>query len=151
MIWRAKSKEWRVSAFAKCPECGRLLRPQAGRCPECGAEINEEYAVLTAIITAIITQACGFANTIKYSDLGAVIVICASVYAYFLGAPGLFALTPLMSLTPLLTILWWFYRFGRLKYDDEDFARAKRDMRASLKLWLTLFVVQLIAVAAAWR
>lgn len=99
----------------------------------------------------VITQACGFANTIKHLDLGALIVIGASVYIYLVGEPMLFAFVPVMSLMPLLVVVWWFYKFGRFKFDDEDFIKARRDMRASLKLWLTLIVVQLISVAAVWR
>ena len=151
MIWRVKSREWNVRPFAKCPNCGRLLRIRAEECPECGRKIDEQYAFYSALVVTVITQACSFANTIKHLDLGALIIIVVSLYVYLVGEPMLFAFVPMMSVMPLLAVVWWLCKFGRYKFDDEDFVKAKRDMRASLKLWLTLFVVQLISVAATWR
>ena len=51
-----------------------------------------------------------------------------------------------MSAVPLFFIILWFSRFGRFKFAEDDFQKAKREMRKSLFLWLGILVVQLIVV-----
>jgi len=112
--------------------------------------IDEGYAFYSALHVAVITQACSFANAIKYVDLIAILALGTSVYIYILNEPWLFLLTPAMSAVPLFFVVLWFSRFGRLKFAEGDFQKAKREMRASLFLWLGLLAVQLIALATLW-
>lgn len=142
--------EWNVTPFAECPNCGRLLSIRVEKCPDCQELIDEGYAFYSAVHVAVITQACAFANTLKYIDLSAVLVLAISVYMYVLGDSWLFLVTPLLSGVPLFFVILWFSRFGRLKFDNNDFVKAKREMRASLWLWLGVLIVQLIALATLW-
>jgi hypothetical protein len=120
------------------------------RCPDCQELIDEGYAFFSALHVVVITQACSFANSIKYIDLMAILVLGISVYVYFLNEPWLFILTPIMAAVPLFAVVLWFFRFGGFKFAEDDFQRAKREMRASFILWLGILVVQLIALATFW-
>jgi RNA polymerase subunit RPABC4/transcription elongation factor Spt4 len=151
LIWGKKSAEWKVRPFAKCPHCGRLVNLKAEHCPECREPIDYEQALWSAAVVTIVTQAIGFANTLKHADLAAVIAIGISIYTYALGEPGLFFAAPLMSVPPLLAVIWWHYKFGRFMFDDEDFVKARREMRWSLRLWMALLAVQLITAAVLWH
>ena len=51
-------------------------------------------------------------------------------------------------LLPLLFIALWFYRFGNVELGDKDYLTAKRRLKGSLLLWLTILVVQCLALAA---
>jgi hypothetical protein len=144
------SSEWNVTPFVECPNCGRFLSLRAEKCPDCQEVIDEGYAFYSALHVTVITQACSFANSIKYVDLVAILTLGISVYLYILNERWLFILAPMMSAIPLIFILLWFLRFGRFTFAEEDFQKAKRDMRSSLVLWSSLFVVQLIASATFW-
>lgn len=144
------SSEWNVTPFAECPNCGRFISLRVEKCPDCHELIDEAYAFYSALNVTVITQACGFANTIKYADLAAVITVAVSIYCYVLNELWLFLFVPFMSVVPLFVILWWFHKFARFTFADDDFVKAKRHMRASLSLWLAVLIVQLIALATFW-
>jgi hypothetical protein len=144
------SSEWNVTPFTECPNCGRLLSLRAGKCPDCQELIDESYAFYSALHVTVIAQACAFANTIKYIDLIAILALGVSIYLYLLNEPWFFLLAPLMSAVPLFFIVLWFSRFGRFRFAKDDFQKAKREMRASLILWLAILIVQLIALATFW-
>lgn len=42
---------------------------RAEKCPHCQEVIDEGYAFYSALHVTVITQACSFANSIKYVDL----------------------------------------------------------------------------------
>ena len=144
------SSEWNVTPFAECPNCGRFLSLRVEKCPDCHELIDEAYAFYSALHVTVITQACSFANTIKYADLASVIALLVSIYIYILNEAWLLLLTLLMSVVPLFIIVLWFRRFARFKFAEEDFVKAKHQMRASLWLWLALLTVQLVALATLW-
>jgi hypothetical protein len=60
--------------------------------------------------------------------------------------PALFALTFFLPVLSLSVILIWFFRFGKFKIGDDEYLKAKRDMRASLILWLGLLIVQVLVL-----
>jgi RNA polymerase subunit RPABC4/transcription elongation factor Spt4 len=134
-----------VHPFVECPNCKRLLEYGAKNCPRCREEIDPDYALLNAVIVHHNTQAVSLANTIKTGEFAAIINISASIYAYFLGVPAIFALSFFMPVLSLSVILVWFFRFGRFKIGDEEYVKAKRDMRSSILLWLGLLIVQVLA------
>ena len=101
-------------------------------------------------MVTVITQACSFANSIKYVDQIAILALGTSVFVYILNERWLFILAPMMSAIPLFFIVLWFSRFGRFRFAEDDFQKAKREMRASLVLWVGILVVQLIALATLW-
>jgi hypothetical protein len=144
------SSEWNVTPFIECPNCGRHLSLRVERCPDCQELIDEEYALYSALHVIVITQACSFANSIKYLDLIAIFVLGISVYVYLLNVVWLFLLVPITSAVPLVFIVLWFSRFGRLRFAEDDFQKALREMRASLVLWMGILIVQLIALATLW-
>ena len=135
-----------VHPFVECPNCKHLLEYGAEKCPRCREEIVSDYALLSAVIVYHNTQAVSLANTIKTAEPAAIISIGVSIYAYFLGIPAIFALTFLMPVLSLLVVLIWFFRFGRFKIGDEEYLKAKREMRSSLKLWLGLLIVQALVL-----
>jgi RNA polymerase subunit RPABC4/transcription elongation factor Spt4 len=135
-----------VVPFVECPNCKQLLEYGAEKCPRCREEIDADYALLSAVIVHHNTQAVSLANTIKTAEPAAIINIAVSIYVYFLGIPAIFSLSVLMPVLSLLVILIWFFRFGRFKIGDEDYLKAKRDMRSSFKLWLGLLIVQLLVL-----
>jgi RNA polymerase subunit RPABC4/transcription elongation factor Spt4 len=135
-----------VTPFVECPNCQRLVEFGTEMCPDCREEIGDEYAAVSAAIIFHNTQACSSANTIKTGDPGALLILGASAYAFIGSALWLFiacAATPVLT---LVAISVWFFRFGGFQYGDEEFVRARNDMKASLKLWAALLAVQSLAL-----
>ena len=138
------------SVFVECPNCKELTEYGAQMCPRCREEIDPEYADASAAAVYVNTQACDMANTIKGFDPFAYLslLFSAGAYAidkYAVGAPALFYFVLAYPLIPLLAILVWFNRYALFKAGDEEFTRARRDMRGSLLLWLAIWFVQVIA------
>ena len=145
------NRQHAVVPFVECPNCKQLLEYGAEACLRCREEIDPEYALVSAAVVHQNTQACSMANTIKSGDPAAyyiTVVVSAIAYAideYTFGWPVLFYIVFLMPAVLLLLILIWFNRFALFKAGDEEFARAKRDVRGSLILWLAILAVQVIA------
>ena len=68
---------------------------------------------------------------------------------YVSGTPRIAFGLLLYSLIPLLVIVLWYIRFGRLLFGDEEYLRARREQRQSFALWCALLVVQLLMLAVA--
>ena len=139
------------SIFVKCPNCKQLVGYGAGACPRCREEINSEYADASAGAVYVNTQACNMANAIKGGDAFAYLAIplSALMYAidtYAVGAPALFYFVLAWPVILLIVISVWFNRYALFKAGDEEFARAKRDVRGSLLLWLAILGVQVVAL-----
>ena len=142
-----------VTAFLECPHCCKLLPFESKECPACRESISEEYAFASATVLAFNTQACGAANDIKSSHQFVAIALVGSVLIYLddlyvFGAPRLFLFVVLWSLVPIGTTLCWFYRFGRFGLGDENYLRAKREMKGYLNLWLAILGLQVAAFCA---
>lgn len=135
-----------VTPFVECPNCKRLVEFGTEMCPDCREEIGDEYAAVSAAIIFHNTQACSSANTIKTGDRAALLILCASAYAFFVSNLGLFVTCAATPVLALVVISVWFFRFGSFQYGDEEFVRARNDMKASLKLWAALLAVQSLAL-----
>ncbi|MBV8859029.1 MAG: hypothetical protein JOZ02_19000 [Acidobacteria bacterium] len=140
-----------VVPFVECPNCKQLLEYGATMCPRCREEIDPDYALLSASVVHHNTQACAIANTIKGFDPFAYLAIPLSAVMYLIdtyavGAPALFYFVLAWPLIPLVVILVWFKRYALFKVGDEEFARAKGDLRSSMLLWLALLAVQVIVL-----
>ena len=135
----------RVSPFVECPSCKRLIECNATTCPHCREEIDPQYAAVSKMIVVFNTAACSSANTIKTAEYGAILVFLASAVGFWIDPTLVIVnlLTPVMSIA---AIALWFYRFGRFTLGDDDYARARRDMRNSLKLWVILIGVQALTL-----
>jgi hypothetical protein len=134
-----------VTPFVECPNCKQLVEYGSTHCSACREEIDPEYALASAIIVIQNTRACSLANTIKTFEPIAVIVFITCLFGAYLGPSLILAslITPLMGVSATVS---WFVRFGSFKLGDEEFAKAKRDMRNSLKLWLVLLAVLLLLI-----
>jgi RNA polymerase subunit RPABC4/transcription elongation factor Spt4 len=144
-----------VFPFVECPNCRQLLEYGVESCPRCREEISTEYGLASAIIVHHNTQACSLANSISGGDAFFFLALVGSglilaIDFYVSGSPTLSWLTPLWSAIPLLVIVVWFIRFGRFSIGDDEYLKARREMRKSLSLWLALFVVQLLVAAVWW-
>ena len=144
-----------VVPFVECPNCKQLLEYGAKVCPRCREEIDSEYGFASAVVVHHNTQACSLANSIKGFDsflwialVGSLLIYVIDMYVF--GSLVLFNIILMWPMIPLLVILVWFYRFGRFKIGDEEYVRAKREMRSSFLLWLAILGVQLITLAAWW-
>jgi hypothetical protein len=124
-------------------------------CPRCREAIDPEYALASAVVVHHNTQACSLANSIKGGDAFAYIAIIGSIAIYAIdisafGSLAIFNFLVLWVVIPLLAIIVWFIRFGGFKIGDEEYLRARRDMRGSLLLWLAILIVQLIVIGVYW-
>ena len=144
-----------VHPFVECPNCKQLLEYGAESCPRCREEIDAGYAIVSAVVVHHNTQACSLANSIKGFDpfvfialAGSVFIYAIDMYAY--GSLVLFNFIVLWPAIPLLAVLVWFIRFGRFNIGDDEYIRAKREMRGSLLLWLAILAVQFIVIGAWW-
>ena len=131
-----------VTAFVECPNCKRLLAYGAERCPHCYEEISEEYARVSGAIVGINTKACAMANTIKTFDVSVVIAIGMAVLELLSTPPSVPIIPFSWPVVVLLAIGLWFIRFGRFKWGDEDYVRARKQMLSRLIAW-SLFSVAL--------
>ena len=139
------------SVFVECPNCKELMEYDAEVCPRCREEIDQQYADLSAAVVYLNTRACDMANMIKGFDpyVFIVLVVSAGAFAFdwfAMGGPAIFYLIPFTSVAPLVAVAVWFNRYALFKAGDGEFARAKRDMRGSLMLWLAILAVQCIAL-----
>lgn len=136
-----------VTPFVACPNCKRLVRYGTEQCPACREEIDEQYARLSATIIVLNTQACSLANTLKSGEPAVVIFFAVSVFVFFTGGAPLLLSGLLSPLVYILGIIFWFIRYRKFRFGDEDFARARRDLSRSLKLWSALVLVQILLTA----
>jgi RNA polymerase subunit RPABC4/transcription elongation factor Spt4 len=125
-----------VTPFVECPNCRRLLTYGVKRCPDCYEEIRDDYALLSGAVVVINTKACAMANTIKTLDVSAAIALGVTVFSYLANEPPAIVLISVTwPVGALLAIALWFIRFGRFKLGDDDYARARKQMRARLIAW----------------
>lgn len=135
----------------ECPSCKRLIGYRLEVCPHCREEIDPAYARVSAYLVVFNTAACSSANTIKTAEYAAVVVLIATFLGMWLVDPALVIANLLTPIVSIAAILVWFFRFGRFKFGDAEYAKAKRDMRNSLKLWVVLTAVQALALAYFFR
>lgn len=132
-----------VTPFVECPNCRRLLEFGTQRCPDCYEEIREEYAFVSGAIVVINTKACAMANTIKTLDVSAAIALGVTLFSYLGDQPGVMQLAAsAWPAVALVAVVLWFIRFGRFKWGDDDYARARRQMGLRLMGW-SLFTAAL--------
>ena len=142
-----------VHPFVECPNCRQLVEFGAEKCSRCLEPIDSQYAVVSAVIVHHNTQACTVANAISGFDafiplalIGSIVIFVIDLYVS--GRPTLFLFLPTWPLIPLLVIIGWFFRFGRFKIGDDEFLKAKREMRSSFLFWTVVLIVQILVIAA---
>ena len=128
-----------VTPFVECPNCKRLLAYGTDRCPDCYEEIREDYARLSGAVVIVNTQACAMANTIRTLDITAVLALGVAVFTYVVDEGPTLALTAISwPGLALAAVVVWFVRFGRFKFGDQDFVRARQQMLLRLAGWTIL-------------
>jgi len=120
-------------------------------CPSCREEVTEDYARASATKLVLNTQACSLANTIKSAEPAVVIVLCASLLGFFFVDPGLLIVNLFTPVIYLVAILLWLRYYRKFWIGDEEFQRARTRMWSSLRLWIVLWLAQLLALIYLWR
>jgi hypothetical protein len=111
--------------------------------------------LISAIVVQHNTQACSVANSISGFDAFVPLALGGSMVIFVIdfygsGSPTLFPLILIWPTVPLIVIAVWFFRFGRFRIGDDEFLKARREMRKSLLLWLAILVVQAVTLAVWW-
>jgi hypothetical protein len=125
-------------------------------CPRCREEIDPEYGGLRAVVVHHNTQAVSLANSISTFDafIPLALIGGVAIYAiewYTTGSPRISLGLLFWPVIPLLAISLWFYRFGRFAIGDDEYLKARREMKRSFAFWLVLLIVQLLLIVVALR
>jgi len=107
-----------------CPNCGETINTSVQQCPFCSTPIDPAAAEVSAAATSRISQACSDASYLKILAWALVTFFC-QIFVPFLGLVGIVGLWFLRIAIPVMVVRWWI-KFGSIKTDDPDFARAKR-------------------------
>ena len=83
--------------------------------------------------------------------MGALIVFGASLLGFLLRDSSLLIVNLVTPTISLAAVLIWFRHYRKFRIGDEEFVKAKARMETSLRLWSTLLVVQLLALAYVFR
>lgn len=145
----------KYTPFVECPNCLKLVRVGIRRCTDCYEEIPESYALASAITVVTNTVACDVAASLRSYEAFAVLAIILSLLFYlftwyYSDPPVLASFILLWPIQPLILILLWFYRFGRLGLGDKDYLQTRQHMKGSLLLWLAILAVQSLAIAVLY-
>ena len=143
-----------VVPFVECPNCRELLEVGASLCPRCREEITSDYAEVSAAIVHYNTQACSLANTITTFDAFIPLALIGTVLVYvgewYVSGQRRISIGLLFWPTiPLLAIGLWYLRFGRFRIGDEEYVRARREMRRSFAFWLAFLIVDVLLLIVA--
>ena len=125
-------------------------------CPRCREEIDPDYGGLSAAVVYYNTQAVSLAKSISTFDAFIPLALIGGVAIYAIdwfssGAPRISLGILIWPVIPLLAIALWFFRFGRFKMGDDEYLKAKRDMKRSFAFWLALLIVQVLLIAVGLR
>ena len=145
-----------VHPFVECPNCHELLELGAKLCPRCREEISEDYAVISAAIVHYNTQAVSVANTITTLDAFIPLALIGTILIFFIdwlesGPPRISTALLFWPAIPLVVIIIWHLRFGRFQIGDEEYLRARREMRRSFAFWLAFFIVDVLLIIVKVR
>lgn len=140
-----------VTAFAKCYTCGASVRYGLARCPRCEIELDQERLLPSAFNHYVITQAVSAANSIRTYDFAVYFSIGASLIQLFSDThPLLGTVASVAWLGALGLIIYWFVQHGRWDSDDEDYLRARAEMKKSFLLWLAANFFNLAVIFVKW-
>ena len=143
-----------VFPFVECPNCHQLLEFGASLCPRCREEISPEYAAVSAAIVHYNTQACSLANTITTFNAFIPLALIGTILIYFgdwyvSGRPRISIGLLFWPTIPLIAIILWYLRFGRFRIGDEEYLRARHEMRRSFAFWLAFLIVDVLLLIVA--
>ena len=107
-----------------CPNCGETINTSVQQCPFCSTPIDAAAAEVSAAATSRISQACSDASYLKVMAWS-LVTFFFLMFVPFVGLAGAVGLWFLRTAIPVMVVRWWI-KFGSIKTDDPDFARAKR-------------------------
>ena len=123
-----------------CPNCGETINTSVQQCPFCSTPIDPAAAEVSAAATSRISQACSDASYLKVMAWS-LVTFFLLMFVPFVGLAGAVGLWFLRIAIPVMVVRWWI-KFGAIKTDDPDFARAKRAA-------IIVGIVGLLALASA--
>jgi RNA polymerase subunit RPABC4/transcription elongation factor Spt4 len=140
-----------VHPFVECPNCKELTEYGLKFCPRCREEIPPDYAMLSAAVVHLNTQAISVAKTITTFDafIPIAFVVLVAVIAMGWYSQERSRLPFALFVPPVLTLLGiivWYFRFGRFKLGDQEYLDARHDMFKSFLLWLAFLTVQVLCI-----
>jgi len=112
-----------VSVFP-CPNCKETINTSMQECSFCHTPIDRTAAEESAAATSKISQACSDASYLKIMA-GCALTFFLIGFIPILGSVGSLGFLFLEFAIPIMTIRWWI-KFGKIKTDDLEFARAKQ-------------------------
>ena len=112
-----------VSVFP-CPNCKETINTSMQECSFCHTPIDRTAAEESAAATSKISQACSDASYLKIMA-GSALTFFLLGFIPILGSVGSLGFLFLEFAIPIMTIRWWI-KFGKIKTDDLEFARAKQ-------------------------
>jgi hypothetical protein len=144
-----------VFPFVECPNCKVLLELGTQLCPRCREEISPEYALMSAAVVHYNTQACSAANTMVTLNAFIPIALAGTVFIYFgeaysSGRPRISFALLFWPCIPLFSIAVWYVRFGRFKIGDEEYIKARHEMKRSFAFWLAFLIVDVLLITVGW-
>ena len=135
--------------YFNCPYCNQTLPFLAEQCKYCGEEITDDQKGLNTLVNYALTTSASFANDVGSNDPAVVIYILVSFVSLFLKWMlydslyyfwlGLEIFTTLVWFLPLIAILCWLRFHGRWNIIDDEYEQKKKEMWASLRLWLAAY------------
>src|SRR5258706_4077008 len=151
-------------SFFPCPTCGSIIGSSAPRCKYCNAGVDPQAAALAANLQQEVSAACddarmarsaagmmwiAFAIQVLAAAMGllifihilvGVVAVRAMAMQFLLALIGQLAFIGTMVVLPFMLIRWQ-SRYGRIKTNDVDFKRARRNRNITLLLWLPAPIV----------
>jgi len=119
-----------------CPNCNELINTGMDKCRYCSAPVDHAAAEAAADIQDKANLAYNDASVIR--NLAAVMWVFFLVrFIPFVGIVGWIGMFGMLAAVPLKLILWML-KFGRLKTNDPDYKRAKKNLLAAFLIWLPL-------------
>lgn len=148
-------KEPPVVPFVECPHCRELIGLEVSFCPHCREEIDSDYAIASAVLVCHNTQACSVANTITTLDAFIPLALVGTFAIYFIdwystGRPRISTGLLFWPLIPLLAIIHWYFRYGRFQVGDDEYIKARREMRRSFTFWLVFLIVDVLLLVVTY-
>jgi hypothetical protein len=94
------------------------------QCPFCSVPVDHDAAETSAAAFGKVNQACSDASYLKIMA-GSALTFFLLRFVPILGTIGVVGFLFLEFAIPVMTIRWWI-KFGKIKTDDLEFARAKQ-------------------------
>ena len=127
-------------------------------CPHCESEIDQECAKKEAAAYTAVTKAIQSGGKITNRDLVVLLFVTYTFCMRWFGREAFYdaprgwlwaeVIFAIGWLIPIIAIMRWFYLHGRLTTEDEEYLKAKRDVKWSLRLWIAVQAFHLLLVVA---